>query len=311
MNLKQIRSVFMGSPEIAVPTLKALSELTTTVGVVTQPDRPAGRGKKVVRSAVKSFAIDAGIPVMQPERLRAEEAFAELSAWQPQLIVVMAYGQILRAPVLSLPQYGCLNLHASLLPRWRGASPIQAAILAGDDVSGVTLMKMDAGMDTGPVYTMQSMNLDAGETSVSLTQKMAALAAELLQQSLQKVIDGEIQPVPQPEEGVTYTSLIKKEDGILDFNQSAAALERQVRAYNPWPAVQLNLPDTSLKILKSGTADNAAGLVPGSLTRAGGYPAIAVQDGLLVLKEVQPAGKKPMSGKAFLSGYRSWEGAAT
>lgn len=151
MILKQIRSVFMGSPEIAVPALKALSELTTTVGVVTQPDRPAGRGKKLAQSAVKSFAVGAGIPVMQPVRLRTEEAFAELSAWQPQLIVVMAYGQILRTPVLNLPQYGCLNLHASLLPRWRGASPVQAAILAGDDISGVSLMKMDAGMDTGPV----------------------------------------------------------------------------------------------------------------------------------------------------------------
>lgn len=310
MILKQIRSVFMGSPEIAVPALKTLSELTTTVGVVTQPDRPAGRGKKVVQSAVKSFAVDAGIPVMQPVRLRTEEAFAELSAWQPQLIVVMAYGQILRTPVLNLPQYGCLNLHASLLPRWRGASPIQAAILAGDDISGVTLMKMDAGMDTGAVYTMQPMKLEAEETSATLSQKMAALAAELLQQSLQKVIDGKIQAVPQPEEGVAYTSLIKKEDGILDITQSAAALERQVRAYNPWPTVQLNLPETSLKILTGSTADNATGLVPGSLTRAGGYPAIAVQDGLLVLKEVQPAGKKPMSGKAFLSGYRNWEGMA-
>lgn len=311
MILKQIRSVFMGSPEIAVPALKALSELTTTVGVVTQPDRPAGRGKKLAQSAVKSFAVGAGIPVMQPVRLRTEEAFAELSAWQPQLIVVMAYGQILRTPVLNLPQYGCPNLHASLLPRWRGASPVQAAILAGDDISGVSLMKMDAGMDTGPVYTMQPINLEADETSASLSQKMAALAAELLKQSLQKIIDGRIQPVPQPEEGVTYTSLIKKEDGILDITQSAAALERQVRAYNPWPTVQLNLPETSLKILISSTADDAARLAPGSLTRVGGDPAIAVQDGLLVLKEVQPAGKKPMSGKAFLSGYRNWEGIVT
>lgn len=299
----------MGSPEIALPALAVLAEMTTLAGVVTQPDRPAGRGKKLVPSAVKSFALSAEIPILQPLKLRSPEAFAELEALQPEIIVVMAYGQILRANVLGLPRYGCLNLHASLLPRWRGASPIQAAILAGDQQTGITLMKMDAGMDTGPIYTSRPLAIDPEETAETLSLKMADLAAAVLADSLTDVIKGTLQPQPQPEEGVSYAPLIKKEDGVLKLSQSAEILERMVKAYSPWPSVQLTVHGNSLKILKSRALENQSGLAAGTLTKIGGFPAVAVQNGILLLEEVQPSGKKAMSGKAFLSGFRHWEGA--
>ncbi len=304
--MDNLKIVFMGSPEIAVPALNALADHYSVVGVVTQPDREAGRGKKIVQPPVKEAALKRDIPVIQPERMKVPGTFEQLQAWDPDLIVVMAFGQILRRNVLELPRLGCLNAHASLLPRWRGASPIQAAILNGDKTSGVTIMQMDPGIDTGPMLKAREIGIAADDTTVTLSEKMAALAAELLIETIPGYAEGTIIPVPQPEEGACYTGMISKQDGILDFSQPAALLEQKVRAYNPWPCAAFEAEGETFKVYKAHIAENAEGLQPGIRTVYKGLPAVAAADGLLILDELQAPGKKAMPGKAFLSGYRKW-----
>lgn len=296
----------MGSPEIAVPLFRALAKEYPIRGVVTQPDRPAGRGKKEIAPAVKIAAEEAGIPVFQPERLRLPEAFEVVAAWRPELIVVMAYGQILRQNVLDLPKYGCINVHASLLPRWRGASPIQAAIRAGDETTGVSLMKMDAGMDTGAVYSTHELAIAADDTAESLSAKLADLSARAFLRDLPRILSGDLVPAPQPETGVTLTGLIRKEDGILDLNQPARDLERLVRAYSPWPGTTVAIDGMMLKVLRA-RVDPAESSAP-SGTRAviGKFPAVKAADRFLILDEVQAPGRKPASGRDFLAGFRTW-----
>ena len=274
------------------------------MGVVTQPDRAAGRGRDLKPPPVKSLALELGIPVIQPEKLREPEAMEQLRAWTPDAIVVAAFGQILRQDVLDLPEFGCINVHASLLPRWRGAAPINAAILNGDDETGVTIMKMDAGLDTGPILSQRSVSIKPDETAGSLFESLSTLGADLLLDILPKYFAGEIAPRPQPDEGATYASMLKKEDGLLDFSLSARELERKVRAFNPWPGTYFEWDGNLLKVHK-------ASIGMGKM-RAGergvylGLPAIGTSENLLVLGEVQPAGKKLMPGKAFLAGARNW-----
>ena len=305
--VEKLRIVYMGSPEIAVPSLKALAANYDVVGVVTQPDREAGRGKKIVPPPVKEAALALNIPVIQPERMKVPGTFEQLQEWAPDLIVVMAFGQILRKNVLELPRLGCLNAHASLLPRWRGASPIQAAILNGDQVSGVTIMQMDPGIDTGPMLRSREIAIDPEDTTVTLSAKMAELAAELLIETIPGYADGSIRPVPQPEEGACYTGMISKQDGVLDFDQSAASLACKVRAYNPWPCGTFEVGGENFKVYRAHAAENEGQLAPGTRTVYKGLPAVAAADGLLILDELQAPGKKAMPGKAFLSGYRNWE----
>lgn len=304
--MEKLRIVYMGSPEISVPALKALALHHNVVGVVTQPDREAGRGKKIVPPPVKEAALELNIPVIQPERMKVPGTFEQLQEWAPDLIVVMAFGQILRKNVLELPRFGCLNAHASLLPRWRGASPIQAAILNADPVSGVTIMQMDPGIDTGPMLLAREIPIAADDTTVTLSAKMADLAAELLIETIPGYTEGTILPQPQPEEGACYTGMISKQDGILDFSQPAAALECKVRAYNPWPCAMAEFGGETFKVLRAHTAEDEAQLTPGSRTVYKGFPAVAAADALLVIDEIQAPGKKVMPGKAFLSGYRKW-----
>ena len=296
----------MGSPEIAVPALKALAEHFDVAGVVTQPDREAGRGKKIVMPAVKEAALALNIPVIQPERMKVPGTIEQLQAWDPDLIVVMAFGQILRKNVLELPRLGCLNAHASLLPRWRGASPIQAAILNGDTVSGVTIMQMDPGIDTGPMLKARELPIEPYDTTVTLSAKMADLAADLLIEVIPAYADGTLLPQPQPEEGACYTGMIRKEDGLLDFTQSAEQLVCKVHAYNPWPCAAFEINGETFKVYQAHTASFRENLQPGTRTVYNRLPAIAAADGLLVLDELQAPGKKAMPGKAFLAGYRNW-----
>lgn len=299
------RVVFMGSPDFAVPILEALARCSCVIGVVTQPDRPAGRGGRLRPPPVKVRATELGLPVIQPERLGEANAMAQLRAWAPELIVVAAFGQILKPEVLDLPPYGCLNVHASLLPRWRGASPIQAAILAGDTETGVTIMKMDAGIDTGPLLAQRAMPVLADDTALSLSQSLARAGAELLLEVIPAYLNGKLLPQPQPEQGATYAPLMKKEDGRLDFQKSAVELERQVRAMNPWPGAWLEWHGAPLKVWRArvgSQADRGAG----QRGIVDGYPAIAAADSMLILEEIQPAGRKAMSGKAFLAGAREW-----
>lgn len=315
----------MGSPDFSLPTLKALTQQYEVVGVVTQPDRASGRGRELKPPPVKSLAQELKIPVIQPEKLRQPEAIEQLHAWDPDLIVVAAFGQILRKDVLDLPPHGCINVHASLLPRWRGAAPINAAILHGDEETGITIMKMDVGLDTGPILTQRSLRLTREDTAGSVSEKLSQLGADLLIETLPDYLSGKIQPLPQPEGGSTYAPMLKKEEGQLDFTRPAEELERRVRAFNPWPGAFMDFDGTLLKIhrahalpypftplplgdcealRKEGT--RVRDLEAGQRLIYQDQPAVGTGEGFLILDEVQPAGKKTMSGKSFLAGARHW-----
>jgi methionyl-tRNA formyltransferase len=296
--------VFMGSPDFSLPTLRALANTYDVVGVITQPDRASGRGRELKAPPVKTLALELGIPVMQPEKLRQPEAMEQLQKWNPDLVVVAAFGQILRKDVLELPRFGCINVHASLLPRWRGAAPINAAILHGDEETGVTIMKMDVGLDTGPILSQRSIPLSRDDTAGSVFEKLSQLGADLLIETLPDYLSGKLMPTPQPEEGMTYAPMMKKEEGQLDFTHDVHELERRVRAFNPWPGAYMDLDGTLLKIHRAHVEMGDAAAGQRLIDRD--QPAVAARGGILILDEVQPAGKKSMSGKSFLAGARHW-----
>lgn len=301
-----IKIVFMGSPEFALPILSALAEQYQVVGVVTQPDRASGRGRELKAPPVKTLALQLGIPVIQPEKLKQPEAMAQLRAWNPDIIVVAAFGQILKRDVLELPRYGCINVHASLLPRWRGAAPINAAILNGDDEIGVTIMQMDVGLDTGPMLTKKTLRAAPDLTTGSALSILSTLGADLLLETLPDYCSGKLIPTPQPDDGVTYAPMLKKEDGLLDFSHPAVELERRARAMNPWPGAWFMWNGNPLKVLRASVTGIEKISASGTRLNVEGKPAIQTSDGVLVLEEVQPAGKKSMSGKSFLAGARDW-----
>ncbi|MGQ0601626.1 MAG: methionyl-tRNA formyltransferase [Anaerolineales bacterium] len=301
------RIVFMGTPEFAVPSLRALNEHASVVGVVTQPDRPAGRGQKLIESPVKQCAASYGLPVIQPARLREPEAMAQLTAWRPDVIIVAAFGQILQQAVLALPPHGCLNIHASLLPRWRGAAPIAAAIAAGDAETGITLMQIDVGLDTGPMLAKRAETIRADDITATLTARLALLGAELLIATLPHYLSGAIIPQPQDNSLATYAPQLKKEDGQLDFTRPALELARQVRAFTPWPGAFARWNGQRLKILRAAVTE-ARG-EPGALLTTEAGPAVACGEGALLLLEVQPPGKRPMTAADFVRGARHFLGA--
>lgn len=303
-----VRIVFMGSPDFALPALAALEKHYSVVGVVTQPDRPAGRGRVLTPPPVKQLAMQLGIQVIQPLKLREPEALERLAAWAPDLIIVAAFGQILRKSVLELAPYGCVNVHASLLPRWRGAAPIQAAILAGDPETGVTIMRMDAGIDTGAILRQRAMPISAQDTAGSLSDRLAEDGAKLLIETLPDYLAGKIVAQVQDEARATYASMLAKEQGQLDFSRRAVELERQVRAFVPWPGAFTFFQGEMLKVLRAHVDTESA--VPGRRAVRAQLPAIGTADGWLVLDEVQPAGKRPMPGSGFLHGARQWESQA-
>ena len=304
------RIVFFGSPEFALPILESLAQLYSVVGVVTQPGRPSGRGRRIKHPPVKDLAVKSGIPVIQPKDLREEWAFEQLVAWEPDLIVVAAFGQILRKNVLDLPPYKCINVHASLLPRWRGAAPIPAAILAGDEKTGATIMIMDEGIDTGPILNQSAVAIDTDETSASLSKKLSHSGAKLLLDTIPGYLNQSIQPVKQKDSLATYAPMLKKVNGRLDFSQEAILLERQVRAYEPWPGTYMIWDDAILKILRASVElpedDMAISLDPGTRVEFNNKPAVTTALGLLILDDVQPAGKKRMAGESYLRGAKNW-----
>lgn len=299
-----ITIVFMGSPEFGVHSLEGLAQEYRVAGVVSQPDRAAGRGQGLKPPPVKALALTLGLPLIQPQRLSRPEAMQQLRQWAPDLVVVAAFGQILRPEVLALPPHGCVNVHASLLPRWRGAAPIQAAILAGDAQAGVTIMKMDAGVDTGAMIAQRAIPIEPNDTGGSLSEKLARLGAELLMETLPDYLGGRLLLQPQDESLATRAPILKKEDGRLDFSRPAVELARRVRAFQPWPGAFFDWGGSTLKVQR---AHPAAGQAPAGARRVHeGSPAVGTGEGLLVLDEVQPAGKKPMPGNAFLAGARAW-----
>jgi methionyl-tRNA formyltransferase len=308
------RVVFMGTPEFAVHSLRTLLEPLAcslgvrVVGVFTQPDRPSGRGRSLA-PPVKVAAVAAHVPVFQPERLRRPEAFESLAALRPDLVIVAAYAQILSRAVLALPPLGCLNVHASLLPRYRGASPIQAAILDGAVQTGVTIMRMDEGLDTGPILAQATVAIDLDDTAASLGRKLAASGAELLLATLPDWIAGSAVALPQDPALATVTGRLSKADGGINWTHPALAIERHVRAMHPWPGAFTGTAHGPLKVLRAKVhAGSAVTAPPGTLLSEEGLPAVATGDGLLILLEVQPAGRRAMSGSAWLHGAAHLEG---
>ena len=298
--------VFMGTPDFAVPTLRALADRYSLIGVVTQPDRPAGRGRQLVAPPVKAAALELGIPVIQPARLREPEATQQLRDWAPDLIVVAAFGQLLKPAVLDLPKFGCINVHASLLPRHRGAAPIAAAILAGDEETGVTIMRMDVGLDTGPMLSTRAIAITPTDTTASLATRLADVGAALLLDTLPGYLAGDLVPRPQPDQGATYAPQLKKEDGHLDFSENAEELARRVRAFSPWPGAFCYWQGQPLKVLEARPISGRG--VPGVVSGGLDGPALTCADGQLLLLTVQPAGKRPMSAIDFARGSRTFVG---
>ncbi len=304
------RIVFMGTPELAVESLEALVKAGYEVTLaVTQPDRAKGRGRSVVMPPVKEAAIRHDIPVFQPRRLREEGAYERIAAEQPDLIVVAAFGQILPESILNLPAYGCVNVHASLLPAYRGAAPIQRAVLNGEKESGVTIMQMDKGLDTGDILTQESLLLAPDETADSLYDKVARIGARLLTQTLPRLAAGQITPVRQDDSKSTYAAMLDASMGEIDWTQPAEAIDRLVRGLNSWPCAHTTLKGKRVKVwacrpLDPDAEDSGAG-EPGSVLRLDRRgPVIATGSGSLLLTELQPEGKKRMPADAFVRGYR-------
>jgi methionyl-tRNA formyltransferase len=297
---ERVRTVFLGSGRFAVPSLLRLADHGSVelVGIVTAPPRPTGRHMVLEPTPVHLPEL---APVLAPPRLRDPEAVAAVRALGPALIVLADYGQIVPAALLDLP-YGALNLHPSLLPRHRGASPIPAAILSGDTETGVSLMQMDAGLDTGPIVDVERVSLGSTETAPELESRLASVAADLLGRALRPWLRGELTARPQPEAGATLTRPLRREDGRLDATLPAVALERLVRAYLPWPGTFLEVDGERLVVRSASVGAAVAGDVAGSIVREGDMPALATADGRLVLREVTPAGRRPMTGADWLRG---------
>ena len=301
------RTIFMGTPDFSVPTLAALLHGGyDVIAVVTQPDRPAGRGRRLELSPVKTFAIQHDLPVLQPPTLKAPEVVAELAELRPDVIVVAAFGQILRPALLELPPYGCINVHASLLPRWRGAAPVQAALLAGDQVTGSTIMRMDAGMDTGPILAQAALAIQPDDTGGTLTARLAQQGAELLAETLPRWLAGQITPQPQDASLATLCRPLRKEQGLIDWARPASEIARAVRAFNPWPAASTVWHGQQLRVLRAKALAGPAGQEPGWVSQAEGALVVATGDGLLRLDELQLAGRAAMSALDFARGQRSF-----
>lgn len=297
----------MGTPDFAVPTLAALLESRhEVVGVVTQPDRPKGRSGKLQPSPVKEKALEADVPVLQPEKVKDPAFLPELEKLVPDVIVVVAFGQILPESVLNLPKYGCMNVHASLLPKLRGAAPIQWSVIDGDKESGVTIMQMDKGLDTGDILLVEKYTLDPKETGGSLFDKLSGLGGPLLLQALEQAEQGTLSPVPQEHEKHTYAKMLSKELGEIDFTKDAIVIERLIRGLNPWPSAYTHLDGKMLKLwdadVKAQEQTQAA--KPGQIVEVGkDYFTVQTGRDLLVIRSLQLEGKKRMDTEAFLRGY--------
>jgi methionyl-tRNA formyltransferase len=303
--------IFMGTPQYAIPSLEALFAHHQVVLVITQPDRKRGRGRKVILSPVKTFALEHNVPIWQPQTLRGTEAVERLSATGADIYVTAAIGLLLPAAVLALPPHGCVNVHASLLPRWRGAAPINAAILHGDAVTGVTLMRTDVGLDTGPILTQARCPIGPDSTTANLTPRLAQLGADLLVETLPRLLSGQIAPRPQPEQGVTVAPRLNKADGRIDWRRPAVHIERMVRAYNPWPGAHTTHRGQQLKILRARPFPDWQGTeAPGKVLALEGQGLAVVSGvGALLLDEIQLAGKRAMSTDAFCRGCSDFVGA--
>ena len=313
----KLRVIFMGTPDFAVPCLEHLVlNQYQVVAVYTQPDKPVGRGRSLVSPPLKRAAATWKLPVMQPDSLKRAEVVAQMADFHPDAIVVFAYGQILPQSVLDIPACGCINIHPSLLPSFRGASPVAAAILAGDEFTGVSIMLMDRGLDSGPILARAQISISLHDTTGSLTAKLSLVAARLLHEVLVHWVRGELTPQPQNEAQATYCSSISKEEGDIDWHLSAVDIWRRVRAFNPWPGCYTRWQGKQLKIIEAVPLPEERALEAGQVvaltpTREGAKPAFGVYtgDGVLGVLKVQLEGKRAMSAAEFLRGQRQFIGA--
>ncbi len=314
-----MRIVFFGSPDFALPSLEALLALAhEVVAVVSQPDRPAGRGHTATPPPVKRLALARGLPVLQPEKVSDPESVATLSALEPDVFVVAAYGQILRQRLLDVPRRGILNVHASLLPRWRGASPIAAAILAGDEVTGVTLMEMVRALDAGPMVARIEVPISPHDTTGTLEPRLADAGAALLAESFDPWASGQLSPVPQDESLVTYAPQLTRADALIDWSQPAVEVWRRIRAFNPWPVAHTRWRGQELRIHEAWPLSHDSGELPGTVLPPTSLPpeaddpqvtfAVATGAGSLAIRRLQRPGKRALSGADFLRGQRDFVG---
>ena len=305
-----MRIIFMGTPDFAVGTLEALVNAGHEVVLaVTQPDKPQGRKQALIAPPVKQTAEKLGIPVYQPKRVREQEALALLRSYEPELIVVAAFGQILPKALLDMPAYGCINVHASLLPKYRGAAPIQWALLNGDTVTGVTIMRMDVGLDTGDMIAKEEVAITPQDTGGALFDRLAETGAKLCVDTIPSIVDGTAVYTPQDEQAATKVGQISKKDGLIDFTRSAQAIECQVRGLNPWPSAYTSLAGKTLKIWSAQVGSQQTGAQPGTVVlvekdRFG----VQTGEGVLICTEVQLEGKKRMPAADFLRGNALAEG---
>ncbi|MCW8950798.1 MAG: methionyl-tRNA formyltransferase [Sedimenticola sp.] len=300
-----LKIIFAGTPDFSVPPLRELiASPHQVVAVYTQPDRPAGRGRKLTASPVKQLALEHAIPVYQPANFRQEEAIAELESLGADLMVVVAYGLILPPRVLEAPRLGCINIHASLLPRWRGAAPIQRAVLAGDRSTGITIMEMEAGLDTGPMLLKRETEIGERETGGALHDRLSELGAEALMAALPGVIDGSLKAEPQDDAHANYASKLQKAEALIDWQTDACSIDRQVRAFNPWPVAQTLMNGQILRIWESEWVATDVSGEPGAIVacdRSG--IDVMTRDGLLRIKSLQLPGKRAMSAADFLNAH--------
>lgn len=305
-----MRVIFMGTPDFAVGTLEALVRSEhEVVGVVTQPDRPKGRGKAMQFTPVKEVAVRENIPVFQPRRVRETEVVETLKELNADVIVVVAFGQIIPESILNLTKYGCINVHGSLLPKYRGAAPIQWAVIDGEKESGITTMQMDAGLDTGDMLLKKVIPLEADETGGSLFDKLSAAGAELLIQTLKELENGTVVPEKQGESPTAYAKMLTKDMGNIDWTQDAAAIERLIRGLNPWPSAYTKLHGKTLKIWAARVSETDTVMAPGTVVKAEKEQfLIQTGKGVLCVEELQLEGKKRMDTAAFLRGYSIEEG---
>lgn len=297
-----MKIIFAGTPEFAVPPLKALiASDHQVVAVYTQPDRPQGRGRKIIPTPVKAVAESAGIPVFQPESFKDPEAIEQLRSLRPDLMVVVAYGLILPKAVIDIPLKGCINIHASLLPRWRGAAPIQRSILEGDELTGVTIMYIEPKLDAGPMILKAETAIMANEVAGDLHDRLALIGADTLMRALPAIEEGTQTPVTQDEAFVTYAAKISKDEARLDFKEPAIALARKIRAFNPWPVAETRYRDEPLRIWQADVVEDNAIEVPGTLCMKDGNLMIATKQGYLRILELQLPGGRRITAKDFLN----------
>jgi len=304
-----LRVAFAGTPDFALPAFDALiGSHHAVVGVLTQPDRPKGRGRHLAASPVKLAALRSGVPVSQPLSLKTEVDRSDLAAWKPDVLVVVAYGLILPRPALDLPRLGCVNIHASLLPRWRGAAPIQRAILAGDPETGVSIMRMEVGLDTGPVFLERRVSIAPDETGGSLHDRLAAEGGQALLQVLDDLEADRARSTPQSEEGITYAAKIEKSEAMIDWAADAGAIGRKIRAFNPWPVAETRLDGEQLRVYKAtvlaveSSNPDQSSREPGTIVDVSGSSiVVACGRGHLGLQEVQRPGKRPVAARDLMN----------